>query len=434
MKQSNYNEGGQADSPEEHPSGQHPAKKGAKGAAGKFHYGYIIVACCCLMMGVNVGLSFSCAGIFYRPVSESLGVAVGEFGIYMSVMYVTSTLMLPLAGRLLERYSARWLFTGSAAAMGLVFISMGFYTRVWEFYIAGGALGITLAFLLYLSFPTLVNRWFHTRVGLMIGVCSAASGIGGMLFNPLAGWMITGWGWRWAYGAFGVIILAIVTPLLAWLLRDRPSDMGLEPYGLGAVETRSKGKAEVDKTYSQAVRSPLFYGLILFAFIMMGTSTLNLFIPGYVTDNGFTLEQASLTAACVMAGVTVGKLVLGWVNDRNCMAGVAVTTVAGAAGLVVLLAGSHTLPLILAGAFLFGWAYAGVTVQSAMLTRSVFGSRDYGRIYSIISIALAAGGAIASGGWGLLADATSDSFIFIAGIVCLAACLLLGVWALARRG
>ncbi len=387
---------------------------------GKMHYGYIIVACCCLMMGVNVGLSFSCAGIFYRPVSESLGVAVGEFGIYMSVMYITSTLMLPMAGRLLERYSARWLFTANAALMGLIFISMGFYNRVWEFYIAGGALGVTLAFLLYLSFPTLVNRWFHTRVGLMIGICSAASGIGGMLFNPMAGWMITEWGWRWAYGAFGVIILAVVTPLLGWLLRDRPADMGLEPYGLGTMENKTKATAPgADKTYAEAVKSPLFYGVVLFAFIMMGTSTLNLFIPGYVTDNGFSLEQASLTAACVMAGVTIGKLVLGWINDRNCMFGVAVTTIAGAAGLGILLIGSHTLALILTGAFLFGWAYAGVTVQSAMLTRSVFGTRDYGRIYSVVSIALAAGGALASGGWGLLADATSDTFIFTSGAVCL---------------
>lgn len=164
----------------------------------RFHYGYVIVACCCLMMGVNVGISFSCAGIFYRPVSESLGIPVGEFGIYMSIMYITSTIFLPFTGRLLERYSSRWLFAANAAAMGLIYISMGLYDSVWEFYIAGGLLGITLAFLLYLSFPTLVNRWFRSRIGFMIGICSAASGIGGMLLNPLAGWMITEWGWRWA--------------------------------------------------------------------------------------------------------------------------------------------------------------------------------------------------------------------------------------------
>ncbi len=398
------------------------------------HYGFVIVFCCCLMMGINVGLAFSCAGIFYRPVSESLGVPVGEFGIYMSVMYIASSLMLPLAGQMLEKLSARWVFTGSSALMGLTFVAMGFFTNVWEFYIAGGILGVTLAFLLYLSFPTMVNRWFKTKVGLIIGICCAASGVGGIIFNPIAGWIMTEWGWRWAFGFFGVIILAIVTPLLAIFLRDYPKDMGLLPYGATEVESNNPDNSSANSgegmVYSEAVRKPVFYGLILFAFLMMGTSTLNLFIPGFVSDHGFSLEQASLTAASVMVGVTLGKLVLGWINDRNCMLGVAVTTLCGAGGLGVLLIGSGAFAAILTGAFLFGWAYAGVMVQSAMLTRTVFGSRDYSRIYSVISIALAAGGTIASGGWGLLADATSTSFIFGTGIVCLLLCLLIGALAL----
>lgn len=408
------------------------------------HYGFVIVACCCLMMGINVGLTFSCAGIFYRPVSESLGVPVGEFGIYMSVMYVTSTLMLSVAGGMLEKWSARWLFTGSALLMGLTFVAMSLFSNVWEFYVAGGVLGVTLAFLLYLSYPTLVNRWFHTRVGLMIGICCAASGIGGMLFNPIAGWIITNWGWRWGYATFGIIILVVVTPLLALLLRDRPSDKGLDPYGAAAREVnatleadREPGKAPASTatgaTFGEAMRRPVFYGLIIFSFIMMGTSTLNLFIPGFVSDHGFSLEQASLTAAVVMAGVTIGKLVLGWVNDRNCLVGVLMTCLLGAAGLGVLLSGSGELWMILAGAFLFGWEYAGVTVQTAMLTRTVFGTRDYARIYSVISIALAAGGALASGGWGLLADATSTSTIFAVGIGSLGVALLLGLWGMKNR-
>lgn len=403
----------------------------------RFHYGFIIVACCCLMMGINVGLTFSCAGIFYRPVSESLGVAVGEFGIYMSMMYVTSSLMLSVAGRLLERYSARWLFSANSALMGLTFLSMALYDKVWEFYVAGGILGVTLAFLLYLSFPTLVNRWFQTRVGLMIGICSAASGIGGMLFNPVAGWMITVWGWRWAYAGFGVLILGVVSPLLAWLLRDRPADKGLLPYGADVVADIVAGQhgagGNSGMTYSAAVKSPLFYALILFAFLMMGISTLNLFIPGFVTDHGFSLEQASVTAAAVMAGVTIGKLALGWINDRSSLVGVTVTTLGGALGLAVLIFSEGSLFSVMGGAFLFGWAYAGVTVQTAMLTRSVFGTRDYARIYSVISIALAAGGALASGGWGLLADATSGTVIFASGAVGLILCLLLGFWSLRSR-
>ncbi|MBD5357069.1 MAG: MFS transporter [Bacteroides sp.] len=408
------------------------------------HYGFIIVICCCLMMGVNVGLAFSCAGIYYKPVSAALGVPVGEFGIYMSVMYITSTLMLSVAGNMIEKWSARWLFTASSFIMGATFLSMGFFNQVWEFYVAGGILGITLAFLLYLSYPTLVNRWFQTKMGLMIGICCAASGIGGMLFNPMAGWIITNYGWRWGYMSFGIIILVIVTPLLALLLRNHPADKGLLPYGAEPSEIGSaKNIDKIDGNqkaltndsgikFSNAVKMPVFYVVILFAFMMMGISTLNLFIPGYVTDHHFSLEEASLTAAVVMAGVTIGKLALGWVNDRNCTAGVTITTLAGASGLLILLFGTSGIYLILTGAFLFGWAYAGVTVQTAMLTRKVFGQRDYSRIFSIVSIALAAGGALASAGWGLLADATSTATIFIVGTICLIGCFALGIWAIRK--
>lgn len=401
------------------------------------HYGFIIVACCCLMMGINVGLTFSCAGIFYKPVSESLGVPVGEFGIYMSVMYITSTLMLSVAGGMLEKWNARWIFTGSSLLMGLTFLAMGFFNNVWEFYIAGGVLGLTLAFLLYLSYPTLVNRWFRAKMGLMIGICCAASGIGGMLFNPMAGWIITHYGWRWGYISFGLIILIIVTPLLALLLRNNPEDKGLLPYGADSTQTTAKKTSNPvnDNSgvkFGDAIKMPVFYGVVLFAFLMMGISTLNLFIPGYVTEHAFSLEQASLTAAVVMAGVTIGKLALGWVNDRNCTAGVMITTVAGAVGLLVLLIGTSGITIILTGAFLFGWAYAGVTVQTAMLTRKVFGQRDYSRIFSIISTALAAGGALASAGWGLLADATSIATIFSVGIIGLLICLIIGIWAIKK--
>ena len=348
------------------------------------HYGYVIVACCCLMMGINIGLTFSCAGIFYQPVSKSLGVPVGEFGLYMSIMYVTSTLMLSVAGTMLEKYSARLLFSLNSLVMGLCFVLMALARHVWEFYLAGGVLGVTLAFLLYLSFPTLVNRWFHTRVGMMIGICSAASGIGGVVFNPIAGKIISEYGWRWGYGAFAIIIIFVVTPLLALLLRDNPSDKGLLPYGADSGEANdasSRNDQTPGISFRSAIRMPAFYTTVLFAFLMMGISTLNLFIPGYVSSHGFTLAEASLAASAVMAGVTVGKIALGYINDRNCAVGVMVTTLFGVAGLMSVVNSTGSLMMILSGAFLFGWAYAGVTVQTAMLTRTIFGSADYARIY-----------------------------------------------------
>ena len=397
-----------------------------------WHYGYVIVVCCCLIMGINVGLVMSCAGIFYKPVSQELGVSVGQFGLYMSFNYLASSLMLSVAGRMMQRYSARWLLTVSSALLGVTVIGMSMADHLWQFYVAGAVIGITMAFLLYLSFPTLVNRWFKTRVGLFFGICSAASGIGGVLFNPLGQSRIEHYGWRTTYLLFGLAMLIIVTPLLALLLRDYPKDKGLLPFGCGIEEKKATAAPAEGMAYKDALCTPLFYMLIIFAFLMIAVSTLNLFIPSYVSEIGF-LGQAGLVASSVMVGVTIGKVALGMINDRSTLTGVAVTMILGIAGLLLMLFGGIGLWVVIAGGFLFGWAYAGVTVQTPMLVRSVFGTKDYAQIYSNISIAFSVGGALMSGGWGLLADGTSYSFILSLGIAFLVICGIIGIYALKKN-
>lgn len=398
---------------------------------GKMHYGYVIVLCMALIMGVNVGLVMSSAGIFYQPVSSALGVSVGKLGIYMSCNFLSSTLMLSIAGRLMDKYSARMLLTLSSAVLGLTVAAMGLFNAVWQFYIAGSVIGVTLSFLLYLSFPTMINRWFKSRVGFFIGICSAASGIGGIVFNPLGGYLITNYGWRTTYMIFGGIILLLVTPLIGVLLRNYPEEMGLQPYGSDNQQQVAVSGSGIG--YSSAIKMPVFYSLIVFAFLMISVSTLNLFIPKYVTSLEYTLAQASFVASAVMAGVTIGKVALGMINDKNSLLGVATTVVGGLAGLALLLFGHVGIWAVTAGGFLFGWAYAGVTVETPMLVRAVFGSKDYAKIYSNISFAFAAGGAIMSGGWGLLADAMSFRFILSLGIAFLAICGVIGVLALKVR-
>ena len=146
---------------------------------------------------------------------------------------------------------------------------------------------------------------------------------------------------------------------------------------------------------------PLFYGLLFFAFLMISVSTLNLFIPNYITSLSYSLEQAAFVASAIMVGVTIGKVALGMINDRSSILGVLTTIIGGVVGLLLLLVGSIGFWSVLVGGFLFGWAYGGVTVQTPMLVRSVFGVKDYGEIYSNIAIALAAGVALVSGVWGL---------------------------------
>lgn len=412
----------------------------------KFHYGYTIVACCFLIMFIIVGLIMSCAGIFYKPVSEDLGIDVGSFGLYMSFNFLFSTLALSFAGKVMEKYSARTVMTLCSAVAGVTLAAMSQFNAVWQFYVSGALFGITLAFLLYLGFPTLLNRWFKSRMGVFIGICSAGSGIGGVLFNPVGGYLITNYGWRATYLIFGVLILLLVTPVLGIFLRDYPKDKGLEPYRVSDAKNMQTVKSNNTDTdmqavvqrnalesgiaYAKAVRMPIFYGMVVFAFLLNAAGTLNVFIPAYVQSVQFSIEEASFVASAAMVGVTVGKVLLGMINDRSTAWGVLTTTGLGIAGLGLLLLGHLHISVSVAGGFLFGWAYAGVSVQTPLLVRSVFGNKNYAQIYGNVSMAIAVGGAIAAGGWGLLSDAAGFGFILTLGIGFLVVSGGIGLYAL----
>ena len=117
-------------------------------------------------------------------------------------------------------------------------------------------------------------------------------------------------------------------------------------------------------------------------------------------------------------------------NDRSSLAGVLISTGLGIVGLLCLLMGQSAMALMVAGGFLFGWAYAGVTVETALLVRTVFGSKDYAKTFSNVSIALALGGAVMAGGWGYLADRIAFQFILTAGIMLLVLSGVIGFAAL----
>jgi len=268
-------------------------------------------------------------------------------------------------------------------------------------------------------------------VGFFIGLCSAASGVGGVLFNPLGGYLIEEYGWRTTYLIFGVVILLVVTPLLGLLLRDYPAEKGLAPFG---GEEQKTDAPKTGTPYAVAVKLPVFYALIVFALLMISVSTLNLFLPAYVTSAGYTVEQSSFTASAIMLGVTVGKVALGLINDKSSLAGVFTSTGLGVLGFVFLLMGSEGIALMTIGGFLFGWAYAGVTVETALLVRTVFGSKDYSQIFSNISVALALGGAVMAGGWGYWSDFVDFKFILTTGIVLLVLSGLIGLYALRASG
>ncbi|MBR3224497.1 MAG: MFS transporter [Atopobiaceae bacterium] len=409
---------------------------------GKFHYAYLIVASCIVIMCLPCALALSCAGIFFTPVSTFFGVPRASFTLYFSILNISMMISLPIAGNHLSRMDARKVLSGGTILTGAGLIGMSFGNSMPWFYVMGAIMGFGIAPLIYLSVPTLINNWCVKRVGFFVGLCMAFTGIGGVIFNPIGTAIIQGGpeGWRTAYLAFGIITLVGTLPFTLFVVRTKPEDKGLLPFGAeeAQVEETNDEAAQEGVPASVAMKTPAFIAIVIFCGIITLNQTIYQFLASYATSFEATLPQiaaaSGVVASAAMAGQAIGKVVLGIVNDRSVKLGIVFGIACGVVGVLLMWFIPNPLPLLLAGAFLFGVVYAMTTVQTPLLVRSVFGSADYTNIYARVSMVGSLMSAVAAVFWSFVIDSPGGfPLMFILGLVCMAICFVTSFFALGQK-
>lgn len=419
------------------------------------NYAYAIVASCIAIMFFPCAIILTCFGIFITPVTQYFGVPKVSFSLVFSVICLTMMVALPITGRLLKKYSMRTILTIDTLLCGLAYGTMGLVQAVWQLYICGIVIGIGLPGLIFLAVPTLIGNWFSKRVGFFTGLCFAFTGIGGALFNPIGSTLIASGsdGWRMCYFIFAAIILACTLPFTFFIVRDKPSDLGLLPMGSGEknVEASASTDAKTDTatvsvharsnfddgiSAHKALRMPSFFMIGAFYALITLNQQISQFFPSYAATFAATAPEIAaaggLIAGAVMVGQAVGKIVLGALNDTSERIACFVGVLCGVVGLVLLWLKITALPIMLLGAALFGVVYAMTTVETPILVRAVFGNKDYTVIYSRIAIVSSLMSAIALVVWSLIVDGSTGGYdiLFGLGFVLMLSCLILALFAL----
>ena len=409
---------------------------------GGFHYAYAIVASCIAITCLPCALVLSCAGIFFTPVSEFFGVPRASFTLYFSILNIMMMLTLPMAGNHLSKLDTRKVLSGATLLAGLGLIGMSRGNSMPWFYVCGAIMGVGMAPLIYLSVPTLINAWCVKRVGFFVGLCMAFTGIGGVIFNPLGTALIQSGpeGWRTAYLVFGLIALVGTLPFTLFVVRSKPEDKGLLPYGAGEVDDAAPAQAaEVTGVPAGvAMKTPAFYALAVFCGVITLNQTIYQFLASYATSFADSLPAiaaaSGVVASSAMAGQAIGKVVLGVINDKSVKLGIFFGLGCGALGVLLMWFMPSPLIVLLVGAFLFGVVYAMTTVQTPLLVRSVFGSADYTNIYSHISMVGSLMSAVAAVFWSFVIDSPGGfPAMFIGGLACMAVCLVTSLFALGQK-
>ncbi|CDX03577.1 Sugar phosphate permease [Desulfitobacterium sp. LBE] len=360
----------------------------------KAHHAWWIMISCGTISFCVLGVVMACSGIFFKPVCDYLGVSRGAFSLYMTIIYLAMFIVLPIAGKKMPTANFKKFLIAAMAVFTLTFAAMSQFTSLYHWYAAGVLMGISGAFVMFLPIPILINNWFKQKVGFALGLALAMSGVGGTLFNPVGAYIIQNYGWRTGYLALGLIAFAITMPFMIFVVRFKPAEMGLEPYGAAEAAATAQVQPQAGAkpaelpgvTAGQALKSPAFYTALIFAGMMTMSGTVQTHIPGYVTSIGLSAIVGGFAISMTSFGIIFGKLVMGYLNDKIGLSKAITTgTVLSAAGLITILAAGSNTTLLYVGAFIFGFGGISMgTVMPPMVVRQFFGQKDFSSIFSNI--------------------------------------------------
>lgn len=388
-------------------------------------YGWVVVFGGILIMAVAYGIPCNCFSLYVKPVTEELGFTRQSFNVCVTIINLVYMLLSLFAGKIFKAVKVRALMKISCIVLPVSYFCYSLCTELWMFYAVALLVGMTSTLLTFLPFTLLIANWFDEKRGFAIGMTFMGSGVGGMLFNTLAGgWMET-MGWQTASVLMALCIAAVAIPVVFLVLKERPEDMGLVPLGAGGEKKAAAPVYGID--FRTALRMPGFWATTGFAlFIGFAATTLSNTIVPHLSDVGFSARHASTIMSIYMGCLAVCKILLGTMYDKLGMKkATVIASLMVVVGLVGLLLGANLWAhiLVVAGAAL-GCAVG--TVAYPNLTQAAFGTVAYAAIYGIVSAANSLSNSIAPLYYSAVYDITgSYNIALITGIVLVGVSLLL---------
>jgi sugar phosphate permease len=403
------------------------------------HYAWVVVAVTFVVALTTAG-AVGIPGALILPLGREFGWDTAEISSALALRLALFGLMAPFAAALIERYGMRRVVLAAILLIVCGLLGALAMTRVWQLILFWGiAVGVGTGMTALVLSAIVANRWFSAHRGLVLGVLTASSATGQLVFLPLAASLADSWGWRAALLP-PVLSLAAVALLVALFLRDRPADLGLAPFGgLEAMSSAPPGpppappQAAIGRAFTvlaEVSGSQVFW--ILFAtFFICGLSTSGLiqthFIP-LCGDFGLAPVAAASVLAAMGAFDIIGTIGSGWLSDRYDSAKL-LFWYYGLRGLslIYLPSSSFTLYGLSFFAVFYGLDWIATVPPTVRIATSVFGRERAGIVFGWIFAAHQLGAATAAFGAGLSRSfaGTYLPAFYLAGAACLVASLLI---------
>lgn len=405
----------------------HPAPKR------RLHPAWVVAAVAFLSLVGAAGFR-AAPGVLMVPLQSEFGWSTTVLSAAVSINLVLFGLTAPFAAALMERFGIR-----AVTSVALVLIGAGSALTVlvnqsWQILLTWGLLiGLGTGSMALVFAATIANTWFVKSRGLVIGILTAGSAAGQLVFLPFIAALAQDPGWRQASLLIAAGALAVV-PLVLKFLKNSPADAGVLPYGADAGESGEAGGAIAAEAAPKAPGEPAepsrnaavralqvlkraskvrtFWALVA-GFAICGATTNGLigthFIPS-AHDHGMTQTTAAGLLAVVGIFDIVGTIASGWLTDRyNPRILLAVYYQFRGIGLLVLplLLSATVQPSMIVFVVIYGLDWVATVPPTAAICRQVFGA-DGSVVFGWVFAAHQLGAAAAALAAGAIRDATGQ--------------------------
>src|SRR3954451_21041661 len=288
---------------------------------GRIHYSWVIFVVAFVTLLFASGTR-STPSILMVPLESEFGWTRATVSLAVSINLVLFGFVGPFAAAMMNRWGIQ-----RVVACALVFVAAGaalttLMTEPWQLYLLWGVVvGLGAGTMATVFAATVANRWFERRRGLVVGLLTAASATGQLIFLPFLGWLAQERGWRYVSLTVAICTLAVV-PLVLLFLRNRPEDAGTRAYGASEDDppTPPRGNPVAIALRGLAMASGnRNFWLLAATFFICGASTNGLIgthlIPASI-DHGMAEAAAASLLAVIGIFDIVGTTISGVLTDR----------------------------------------------------------------------------------------------------------------------
>jgi sugar phosphate permease len=413
----------------------------ARRVAGRFHYGWVVAAVTFLALLAAAGVRAT-PSVLIVPLEQTIGWSRATISLAISINIFLYGLMGPFAGALMQRIGIRRTVALALALMAVTIAASTLISEPWQLVLTWGFLiGLGSGTVALVLGAAVVNRWFVTRRGLVMGMLTASTATGQLVFLPMLAAVASGSGWTTVAWIVAAAAAAMV-PLVLLLMRDHPQDVGLQPYGADAntpaIPPSQANPIVVAVSVLARVSQSRDFWLLFLSFFVCGLSTNGLVGTHLISaciDQGIPEVRAASLLALMGIFDLIGTTLSGWLSDRYDSRWL-LFWYYGLRGLslVFLPYSDFTLYGLTFFAVFYGLDWIATVPPTMRLVNDLFGKQDAPVIFGWILTGHQIGAAVAAIGAGTLRTELGsylEAFV-LAGIACVLTAVMV-LWIGRRR-